>query len=387
MIAPQPFYTERGTPMNVRLLCEVLGEAEYKIDLLVFPTGKDIKIKNVRIIRLPNVLNASTIPVGPSGIKLSYDFLLAKTAFWLAVTKKYFVIHGIEEGGFLAVMLCKLLGIRAIFDMDSSISEQLKYSGYLKSKFLLNIVEKLEKWAYKNSSAIITVCKALTDKARCMSPGANIHQIEDIPITHSNLTATGGSGKLVKKFGLSDYFRIVYTGNLESYQGMDLLLASWKVFSNQVDNSRQYRLVIVGGQKEQIEHYGKIAVRYGIAERVTWVGQRPSKEMCDWMDLSHVLVSPRSEGTNTPLKIYSYMSSGRPIVATRRQTHIQVLDESMAFLADSDPSKFSEAIYNALSDRKTALRKAERAKAVVGEKYSYSVFKRKLLDAYSSIRC
>ena len=233
MIAPQPFYSERGTPMNVRLLCEVLGEAEYKIDLLVFPTGKDIKIKNVRIIRLPNVLNASSIPVGPSGIKLSFDILLAKAAFLLAITKKYHVIHGIEEGGFLAVMLCKLLDIRAIFDMDSCISEQLKYSGYVKSKFLLNIVEKLEKWTLKNSSAVITVCKALTDKARCMVPNANIHQIEDIPISHYNLPNTGGSEELLKKFRLSDCFRIVYTGNLESYQGIDLLLASWKVFFEQ----------------------------------------------------------------------------------------------------------------------------------------------------------
>jgi glycosyltransferase involved in cell wall biosynthesis len=387
MIAPQPFYAERGTPMNVKLLCEVLGEAEFKIDLLVFPTGKDIKIKNVRIIRLPNVLKARSIPVGPSGIKLSYDILLVKAAFWLAITKKYHVIHGIEEGGFLAVMLCKLFGIRSIFDMDSSISEQLKYSGYVKSKFLLSIVEKLEKWTLKNSSAIITVCQDLTDKARSIFPDANIYQIEDIPISHSNLPNTSSSEELIKKFGLSDYFRIVYTGNLESYQGIDLLLASWKVFSKQMENAGRYRLVIVGGQKEQIERYSKIAESYGISGMVTWSGQRPSKEMGAWMDLSHVLVSPRSEGTNTPLKIYSYMSSGRPIVATRRKAHIQVLDESVAFLADSDPGKFCEAIYNALNDRKTALRKAERAKKVVEEKYSYSVFRKKLLDAYASIRC
>ena len=32
MIAPQPFYSERGTPMNVRLLCKVLGEAGHKVD-------------------------------------------------------------------------------------------------------------------------------------------------------------------------------------------------------------------------------------------------------------------------------------------------------------------------------------------------------------------
>ena len=37
-------------------------------------------------------------------------------------------------------------------------------------------------------------------------------------------------------------------------------------------------------------------------------------------------VSPRSRGTNTPLKIYQYLRSGKPIVATRLLTHTQVLE-------------------------------------------------------------
>ncbi len=40
-----------------------------------------------------------------------------------------------------------------------------------------------------------------------------------------------------------------------------------------------------------------------------------------------VLVSPRERGRNTPLKIFSYLRSGRPIVATDIASHTQVLDE------------------------------------------------------------
>ena len=51
---------------------------------------------------------------------------------------------------------------------------------------------------------------------------------------------------------------------------------------------------------------------------------------------AQVLVSARIHGTNTPLKIYEQLASGRPLVATRIWSHTQVLSESVCFLADPD---------------------------------------------------
>jgi glycosyltransferase involved in cell wall biosynthesis len=103
-----------------------------------------------------------------------------------------------------------------------------------------------------------------------------------------------------------------------------------------------------------------------------------------WMGMSDVLVSPRSEGDNTPLKLYTYMSSGSPIVATRRRTHTQVLDDSMAFLAELDPFSFARAISVALFNSTIAKNKASKAKAIVEEKYNYKTFSEKLFLAYNA---
>ena len=70
-----------------------------------------------------------------------------------------------------------------------------------------------------------------------------------------------------------------------------------------------------------------------------------------------MLVSPRSLGTNTPLKIYQYLRSGRPIVATRLLTHTQVLDDDVAILTAATPDGFAAGILAALAD-------PERARAV-----------------------
>lgn len=64
IIAPQPFYRDRGTPMNVRLMATILGHAGYRVDLLVFPTGDDLEMEGVQVLRLPNFLGTKDIPIG-----------------------------------------------------------------------------------------------------------------------------------------------------------------------------------------------------------------------------------------------------------------------------------------------------------------------------------
>jgi glycosyltransferase involved in cell wall biosynthesis len=385
MIAPQPFYAERGTPMNVKLMCQVLGSAGYQIDLLVFPTGTDIAIENVNIIRLPNLLRANAIPVGPSFIKLAYDIELILVSLCLLLTKKYDMIHGIEEGGFLSVFWGRLFNISSIFDLDSSISEQLKYSKFIKNKSILNLVKRIEIWCFKNSSLVITVCQALSQRVINQYSRANIRQIEDIPLNREKAPDKNLTEALIRQYGLENSLRIVYTGNLAAYQGIDLLIEAYSALLSMDHEGHSCKLIIIGGSEEQIKHYQHNAKAAKIDNSICWVGQRPADEMGAWMELCHALVSPRSEGENTPLKIYTYMSSGKPLVATRRLTHLQVLDDSVAFLADPEPEAFGAAMYAALHDRGSAADKAERAKRLVEKDYSFEVFRKKLLEAYSFV--
>ena len=386
LIAPQPFYSDRGTPMNVRLLSKVLGEAGHNVDLLVFPAGWDIDLKNVKIIRLPNILRVDKIPIGMSKVKLMMDLLMVITVFWYCLVKKYDVIHGIEEGGIMAVAFSKLFRHASVFDMDSWIPDQLKYSGSINNQFILNSVMNIEKWAINNCSIVLTVCTSLTEKVRSISRDANIVQLEDIPLPELNKYKQEDMEVLIDTYDLRNCYRITYTGNLEKYQGIDLLLDAWLLFIFNKKTIRDCKLVIVGGDNRKLEHYRKTTKEKGLTDTICWVGQRSANEMGAWMALSDVLVSPRSDGDNTPLKIFSYMAASRPIVATRRTTHTQVLDDSTAFLSEPEPEDFSEAIMKALNNREEALKKSDLAKKTVEIKCSYTAFSKKLLDAYSSIK-
>jgi glycosyltransferase involved in cell wall biosynthesis len=104
--------------------------------------------------------------------------------------------------------------------------------------------------------------------------------------------------------------------------------------------------------------------------------------MAEWMALASVLISPRCEGENTPLKIYTYMRSGVPIVATALATHTQVLDDATAVLCEPSADALAEAIARLIVEPERAAALAARARAVAEREYSADAFRRKLLAAY-----
>ena len=55
MIAPEPFFTPRGTPFSVYYRALVAAEQGASIDLLTYGEGDDVVIPGVRIVRIPRL--------------------------------------------------------------------------------------------------------------------------------------------------------------------------------------------------------------------------------------------------------------------------------------------------------------------------------------------
>ena len=99
-------------------------------------------------------------------------------------------------------------------------------------------------------------------------------------------------------------------------------------------------------------------------------------EACD------ILVSPRISGTNTPLKIYSYLRSGRPIVATNLRTHTQVLARDTALLVEPEASAFAAGIQRLIENPDEATGIAMAASAVAKQRYSRRIYIARTAEAY-----
>ena len=141
-------------------------------------------------------------------------------------------------------------------------------------------------------------------------------------------------------------------------------------------------LLVVGGEEEQTAALRERGRALRVSSSLHAVGKRDPEMMPEFMALADVLISPRCEGENTPLKIYTYMLSGRPIVATNLPTHTQVLDEQTAILTPPTPAGMAEGLIRALDNPTEAACLGQHARETVQREYSYDDFKRKLGSVY-----
>src|ERR1035437_7231190 len=98
------------------------------------------------------------------------------------------------------------------------------------------------------------------------------------------------------------------------------------------------RLLLAGGKPDQVARARDAARSAGADAAVIFAGERPASKIPAYLLAADVLVSPRSRGTNTPLKIYQYLRSGRPIVATRLLPPTQVLSDHPAVPPGASPA-------------------------------------------------
>lgn len=353
LIAPQPFFSIRGTPLAVRELAGVFLESGHRVDILTYHLGEDIA--GFRIIRnrlFSNVIRH--IPPGFSFRKLILDLVLFPKALFLIINNRYDVIHCVEESSYLISWFRLLKRFVFVYDMDSDIPKQLLYSGKIRCRFILRLIKGLEKIAIKRADAVVTICPVFTNRIKRLFPQKKVFQVEDVSISDE-----------MPQIERKDHEkRILYTGNFEKYQGLELLIEAFKIIEKEVNNAV---LVLVGGEKKDI------------GSRIISTGKRPLSEMPGFLQNADILVSPRLEGENTPFKVYSYLASGKPILATNIISHTQILtNEENALLVEPTIEGIAGGLKRLLKDDGLAKRLAVGARRLFENNYTRACYEKKI---------
>jgi glycosyltransferase involved in cell wall biosynthesis len=371
MIAPEPFFEPRGTPFSEFHRIRALTSLGHTVDLVTYPFGHDVTMPGLRITRCLRPPFMRRVRIGPSWAKVPLDLALAMTALRLALTRRYDAIHSHEEGGAIGVVLAAIKRVPHLYDMHSSLPQQVANFGYARASWLKRILTWVERLMVRRSRVVIVICQDLVGTVRGIRPDVPTVLIENAPGSGDRPAA--GSGRAVRQqLGLDVATPVAtYTGTFEAYQGLDLLYQAMSIVRRTQPSAK---LVMIGGEPQQVEAARRRVAELGLADAVIFTGQIPAEDVPRHLDAATVLVSPRATGTNTPLKIYQYLRSGRPIVATRLRTHTQVLDDDVAFLAEPTPEGLAEAMSSAFADPARAAEIGRRAQALAETKYSDEAF-------------
>jgi len=169
LLAPQPFYQNRGTPIAVDRMLQILSERHDQVDVVTYHEGWEVQYDRITIHRIISIPFVRNIRPGLSWKKLVCDMFVFFTALRLASRNHYQVIHAVEESVFIALVLKWLFKIPYVYDMDSSLAQQLVEKHPSLSPFtrLFNFFEGL---AVRNAKAVVPVCAALAESIEKYHP-------------------------------------------------------------------------------------------------------------------------------------------------------------------------------------------------------------------------
>lgn len=355
MIAPEPFFEPRGTPFSEYFRIKALCHLGHEVDLLAYPMGEDKAIKGLRIFRSLRPPFIKSVKTGPSIAKIFLDFFLFFKVVGRLFRDKYDLLHTHEEANIMGAFFSKITGIPHLYDMHSSLVQQMNNFQFTRSKIIISFFKLIEKISLRNAKSTIVICKSLFEYAARITKREKLTIIENFIDETPTEIDRHKLNQIKDEIGSKKKKIIMYAGTLEAYQGIPLLIETMKHLNG------DFRLILIGGTQDQVDDVKKRVKEETLTDRILVLGRKEPHEIPYYLKAANVLVSPRILGTNIPLKIYSYLKSGIPVVATDLYTHTQSINNDIAILVEPEAEKFALGITEAVSQKGEQISKNARA--------------------------
>lgn len=391
VLAPHPFLIDRGTPIDLGLVLRALSLRGMHVDVVCYAEGQGTDLPGITLHRIPDRAIFRGMRPGFSLRKVLADAYLFQKARRLAAHNHYDLIHAGEEAVFLAQWLERDFSIPYVYDLDSSIAQQMVEKMPWMRPFR-RVLDRCEGAAVRGALGCLPVCNALGDLCR-RHGSRNVEVLHDITLLDEEELGTlrqTPPRSLREETGIPpDDLLAMYVGNLEPYQGVDLLLDAMVVLNGPAPTGTsgppRLHLVVVGGRADDIAR-ARHRIRGTAAEaRVHFLGPRPVGQLASLLVQGDILVAPRIRGLNTPMKVFSYLHTGRCVLVTDLPTHTQVLDARVCALAKPTPAAFAQALAQLAADPAVRDRLGAAGRAYVLEHHTFDAYRRRLDHFYDEV--
>ncbi|MEO1017219.1 MAG: glycosyltransferase family 4 protein [Pseudomonadota bacterium] len=381
LLAPQPFYDNRGTPIAVRFVVEALSELGYEVDLITLPFGSDIDVPGLNIIRLPNLIGARKVAIGFSLAKLAFAVMMLATVARRLRRHRYDCVHAVEEAALMTALCSRKGRPPMIYDMASSLPEQMSLHGWFKKLPIAGLFRGAERLMLARSSAVIASAGLEIEKDAAVPQRCRF--VWRFPALEIDPVATS-SAELRDELRISaDAPILLYTGNFAGYQGVNILLEALPYVIRAVPN---VMLIMIGAQNSTEIASLTAKLSKDDLKHLRLLPQVERRELAQYLHFADVLVSPRAYGKNFPLKIFDYLAAEKPIVATDIKAHTCVLDASLAQLTETTSKGLAEGIKRVLDDDKRAYELAQAAAAYAQQNLRWEGFVNLIRTLYETAR-
>ncbi len=205
------------------------------------------------------------------------------------------------------------------------------------------------KWIFKKAKAIMVITQGIKDSF--IKKGINNDKILVTPdgIDLEKFDIDISKEECRKKLNLPlDKKIVLYTGHFYKWKGVQILADTAKFLDKNI------LIVFVGGTEKDIKIFKEENKSF---DNILILGHQPYSKIPYYLKAADVLILPNSakekisQYWTSPMKMFEYMTSQRPIVASDLPSLKEVLNKSNAVLVGSDNSQeLSKGIKRALKE-------------------------------------
>lgn len=384
VIAPTPFFADRGT--HIRILEEALAleKLGHQITIATYHIGKDIdrevesKIRVRRIRRL--LFWYKKMEAGPDWQKILLDLMLIRKVYALARLQKPDVIHGhLHEGVLIGWIVKKILfwqKMKLVADFHGSLTKEMVSHSYLTGGILKLIFKRIEWWIDNLGDSAIT------------SSQENTVEIAEIRKNHSVTTVLDGANlshyanlpnklELKKEFELPlDKIIVTYTGQLMLNKGVEYFLNSISEISKQ---NKNIFFVIAGFPVKGVQDFVE---KNNLSQHVRIVSPLNFFDLPKLLMASDIGIDPKDSSTmQASGKILQYMAAGLPVVCFDRENNRKYLEEGGEYAKEISASGLTQGILALADDSQKMISKGDFNKEQV-KKFSWDISAKKIEEIY-----
>ena len=172
---------------------------------------------------------------------------------------------------------------------------------------------------------------------------------------------------------------VTYCGSLSKSKGIDLIIDAAKLINN-------VEFIIIGGLKTELDYYKEITINLGV-NNVKFVGQVSYSKVPELLNNSDMLLLPataneiKSKEYTSAMKLFEYLSVGKPIIASNISSNTEILkNEVNCLLFEPDNPESLAGKIEFLIGNKDLKEKLSNNSSRLALKYSWEERSKKVID-------
>ena len=303
------------------------------------------------------------------------------------------VYHRFASSSIFPLIRSKFLPVSMILEINADLDADLR--GYWGSSvFMRTLIKFLAYTQYLIADHIIVVSEGIRNKI-----------IRRFPKLQKNITVVPNGADLDvfqpldhiqcrSKLGLDgDQHILSFTGNFHPYQGVGTIIQAAKQL---LDHKFPFTVILVGEGAEET-NLKDLVLEYRLTSNVIFTGwSDPDKtalyvgasDLCLAPYTREVMIEPNQSQTynammkGSPLKIYTYMAAGRPVIASHFKEAGVFVEERGAGIAvePENPSMFAQEITNLLSDKERLIKMGNNARLAAETELGWDTVAERIAD-------